>query len=57
MFFGPLNTHIDIMLLVRSHLTGSYNFHIRGYTFYLTDHSDDKALVGTGILIKERIKH
>lgn len=51
------SNHIDAMLLVETHLTGRYNFHIRGYTFYRTDHPDGKAHGGTGILIRERIKH
>jgi len=46
--------HIDIMLLVETHLTDKYNFQIRGYTFYRTDHPDGEA---PGILIRERIKH
>jgi len=49
--------HIDIMLLVEMHLTNKYNFQIIGYTFYRTDHPDGKAHGGTGILIRERIKH
>jgi len=35
--------HIDIMLLVETHLTNKYNFQIRGYTFYRSDHPDGKA--------------
>jgi len=49
--------HIDIMLLVETHLTNKYNFQIKGYTFYRTDHPDGKSHGGTGILIRERIKH
>jgi len=45
------DNHIDIMLLVDTHLTNKYNFQIRGYTFYRTDHPDGKAHGGTGILI------
>jgi len=40
------------MLLVETH-----NFQIRGYTFDRTDHPDGKDHCGTGILIRERIKH
>jgi len=43
------------MLLVETHLTNKYNFQIRGYTFYRTDHPDGIAHGGTGILIRERI--
>jgi len=51
------DNHIDIMLLVETHLISKYNFQIRGYTFYRTDHPDGKAHGGTGILIRERIKN
>jgi len=51
------DNHIDIMLLVDTHLTNKYNFQIRGYTFYRTDHPDGKTHGGTGILIRERIKY
>jgi len=37
------DNHIDIMLLVETHLTNKYNFKIRGYTFYRADHPDGKA--------------
>jgi len=49
--------HIDIMLLVETHLTINYNFQIRGYTLYRTDHPVGKAHGGTGTLIRERIKY
>jgi len=49
--------HIDIVLLVETHLTNKHNFQIRGYTFYRTEHPGGKAHSGTGILIRERIKH
>jgi len=49
--------HIDIMLLVENHPTSKYNFQIRGYTFNRTEHPDGTAYGGTGILIRERIKH
>ena len=49
--------HIDVMLLSETHLTNKYNFQIRGYLFYGTDHPDGKAHGGTGILIRNRIKH
>jgi len=48
---------IDVMLLAETHLTTKYNFQIRGYMFYNTNHPDGKAHGGTGILIKNRIKH
>jgi len=47
--------HVDIMLLVETHLTSKYNFQISGYTFYPTDHPDGKAHGGTGFLIRELI--
>jgi len=49
--------HIDIMLMVETHLTSKYNFQIRGYTFYHADHPDGKYHGESGILIRERIKH
>jgi len=48
---------IDIMRLVETHFTNKYNFQIRGYTSYRTDHPVGKAYGRTGILIRERIKH
>ncbi|XP_017473031.1 PREDICTED: RNA-directed DNA polymerase from mobile element jockey-like [Rhagoletis zephyria] len=48
---------IDIMLLAETHLTNRYNFGISGYTFYCTNHPDGKAHGGTGILVRNRIKH
>jgi len=51
------DNHIDVMLLSETHLTNKYNFQIRGYVFYGTDHPDGKAHGGTGILIRNRIKH
>jgi len=47
----------DVMLLAETHLTNKYNFQIRGYMFYNTNHPEGKAHEGTGILIKNRIKH
>jgi len=49
--------NIDIILLVETHLTNKNNFQIRVCSFYRTDHPDGKAHGGTGILIRERIKH
>jgi len=51
------DNHIDIILLVETHLTNKYNFQVRCYTFYRTDHPDGRAHGRTGILIRERIKH
>lgn len=50
-------TEIDIMLISETHLTTKYNFKIPGYKFYDTKHPSGKAHGGTGILIKQRIKH
>jgi len=52
-----LDNHIDVMLLSETHLTNKYNFNLRGYLFYGTNHPDGKAHGGTGILIRNRIKH
>lgn len=49
--------NIDVMLLSETHLTNKNNFHIPGYLFYGTNHPDGKAHGGTGILIRNRIKH
>jgi len=51
------DNNIDIILLVETHLTNKNNFQIRVCSFYRTDHPDGKAHGGTGILIRERIKH
>lgn len=48
---------IDIMLLSETHLTNKKHFHIDGFTFYRSDHPDGKAHGGTGILIRNRLKH
>lgn len=52
-----LEKHIDVMLLSETHLTNKYNFNIKGYIFYGTNHPDGKAHGGTGILIRSRLKH
>lgn len=49
--------HIDVMLLSKTHLTNKYKFKINGYIFYGTNHPDGKAHGGTGVLIRNRIKH
>lgn len=49
--------HIDVMLLSETHLTSKYNFQIRDYHFYGTNHPDGKAHGGTAILIRNRMKH
>jgi len=36
------------MLLSETHLTNKYNFQLRGYSFYATNHPDGKAHGGTG---------
>lgn len=48
---------IDVMLIAETHLTNKYNFQVRDYLFYGTNHPDGKAHGGTGILIRNRIKH
>jgi len=54
--FLPDN-QIDVMMLLETHLTNKYNFQLRGYSFYGTNHPNGKAHGGTGILIRSRIKH
>lgn len=49
--------NIDVMLLAETHLTNKYTFEIPGYTFYGTNHPDNKAHGGTGILVRSRVKH
>ena len=51
------NKNIDVLLVSETHLTNRYNFYISGYTFYCTNHPDGKAHGGTGILIRNRLKH
>lgn len=51
------NNQIDVMLISETHLTHFNNFSMQGYTFYDTKHPDGKAHGGTGILVKNRIKH
>lgn len=51
------DNNIDIMLLSETHLTNKNNFYLTGYIFHATNHPDGKAHGGTGILIKQRIKH
>jgi len=51
------DNEMDVMLLAETHLTNIYNFQIRGYMFYNTNHPDGKAHGGTEILIKNRNKH
>ena len=48
---------IDVMLLSETHLTDKYNFYIPGFIFYSTNHPDGKAHGGTGILLRNRLKH
>jgi len=45
------------MMLLETHLTNKYNFQLRAYSFYGTNHPNGKAHGGTGILIRSRIKH
>lgn len=49
--------NIDVMLIAETHLTDKHNFCIPGYKFYKTNHPDGKAHGGTGVLIRNRIKH
>ena len=49
--------NIDVMLVSETHLTNRYNFYISGYSFHCTNHPDGKAHGGTGILIKNRLRH
>ena len=49
--------NIDVLLISETHLTNKYNFHIPGFIFHPTNHPDGKAHGGTGILIRNRIKH
>ena len=51
------NEEIDLMLISETHLTYKNNFSVSGYKFYKTNHPDGKAHGGTGILIRNRIKH
>lgn len=55
-FFLQTND-IDILLLSETHLTSKNNFCIPNFIFYNTNHPDDKAHGGTGILIRNRLKH
>lgn len=48
---------IDVMLISETHLTDKYNFKICGYNFYDTKHPERKGHGGTGILIRQRIRH
>jgi len=50
-----IKSHIYVILLPETHLTSKYNFQIRVYTLYCTDHPDGKAHGGTGILVRKRI--
>lgn len=49
--------HIDVMLISETHLTNKYNFKIKGYLFYGTNHPDGKAYGGTGILVRSSTRH
>ncbi len=51
------SSEIDVLLISETHLTSKNNFQIPKYTFHATNHPDGKAHGGTGILIKNRIKH
>ena len=51
------NKNVDVLLISETHLTNRYNFNITGYTFYSTNHPDGKAHGGTGILIRNRLRH
>ena len=48
---------IDALLHSETHLTYKNNFKISGFNFYGTNHPDGKAHGGTGILIRNSIKH
>ena len=48
---------IDIMLITETHLTNKYNYNIPGFVFHKTDHPDGKAHGGTGILVRNRLRH
>ena len=48
---------IDIMLISETHLANKYNFNIPGFVFHKTNHRDSKAHGGTGILVRNRLRH
>lgn len=52
-----LTNNIDIMLISETHATNRSYFKMNKYTTYLTNHPDGTAHGGTGIIIKNSIKH
>lgn len=48
--------YLDLLLVSETHLTSRSFFKINGYDFIYTNHPDDKAHAGSGILIKSTIK-
>jgi len=48
---------VDILFISETHFTTKSHFVIPGYTFYSTNHPDEKAHGGTAILIKPTIAH
>lgn len=49
--------YIDILLVSETHMTSRSFFKINSYDFLHTNHPDDKAHAGSGILIKSTIKY
>ena len=48
---------MDNMLISETHLTNKYNFNIAGFVFHKTNNSDGKAHGGTGILVRNQLRH
>ena len=40
-----------------THLTNKYNFNISGFVFHKINHPDGKTYVGTGTLVRNRLRH
>ena len=45
------------MLISEKHLTNKYIFNIPGFIFHKTNHPDGNAHGGTGILVRNRLRH
>ena len=48
---------VDVMLLSETHLTEKNNLFIEGFSFYKTNHPEGTAHGGSGILVRNRLKH
>jgi exonuclease III len=51
------NNAIDILLVSETHFTDRSYFKIPHYNAYFTNHPDNTARAGSGILIKNSISH